>query len=318
MAKETVSGEALSEKRFKGRGHTGRRVKLSMQDKIYYGFTYGVITVLTLIVLYPLIYILSSSFSSASAVSQGRVVLWPVDFSVEGYRRVFAYSRVWQGYCNTIIYTLAGTAINVVITMTCAYPLARRGLPHKGFFTFLFTFTMMFGGGLIPTYLQVKALGMVNTVWALLIPGAMSVYQMIIARTFITNTIPDELLESAKVDGCSDFCFFFRFVLPLSKAVLAVIALQYAVGHWNNYFDAMIYLQNRDLYPLQIFLREILIMSQFDANDLIDAESSVAMAGMADLMKYALIVVSTAPILCIYPLLQKYFVKGVMIGSLKG
>lgn len=318
MTKEIALGEELSERRSKRRGHTGRKVKRSIGDNIYYGLTYGIITILTLIVLYPLIYILSSSFSSASAVSQGRVILWPVEFSLEGYRRVFGYSRVWQGYRNTIFYTLAGTAINVAITMTCAYPLARKGLPHKGFFTFLFTFTMMFGGGLIPTYLQVKALGMVNTVWALLIPGAMSVYQMIIARTFINNTIPDELLESAKMDGCSDVRFFFSFVLPLSKAVLAVIALQYAVGHWNNYFDAMIYLQKRSLYPLQIFLREILIMSQFDANDLIDAESAVAMAGMADLMKYALIVVSTVPILCIYPLLQKYFVKGVMIGSLKG
>ena len=202
--------------------------------------------------------------------------------------------------------------------MMCAYPLARRGLPHKGFFTFIFTFTMIFGGGLIPSYLLNKDLGLVNTFWVMIIPGAMAVYQMILARTFIANTIPEDLIESAKLDGCSDIRFFWQFVLPLSQAVIAVIALQYAVGHWNSYFNAMIYLQNNKLYPLQIFLREILIMSQMDSSDFMDDETAVAIQGMAELIKYALIVVSTAPILCLYPFLQKYFVKGVMIGSLKG
>ncbi len=293
-------------------------IKHSTSDRVFYTITYIIIGLLTVCVLYPLIYILSSSFSSASAVSSGKVVLWPVDFSLDGYQKVLEYKRVWIGYRNTIFYTIAGTFISLFITLICAYPLARKGLPHKGLFTFLFTFTMMFGGGLIPTYLLVKDLGMVNTVWSILIPGAMSVYQMIIVRTFIVNTIPDELLESAKMDGCSDFRFFWQFVIPLSQAVIAVVALQYAVGQWNSYFNAMIYLQDNNLYPLQIFLREILIMSQMDASDFVDDETAVAIQGMADLIKYALIVVSTVPILCIYPALQKYFVKGIMIGSLKG
>ena len=295
-----------------------QRIKLCTSDRIYYTIAYTILTLLTLIVLYPLIYIVSASFSSGEAVTMGRVVLWPVDLSIEGYKKVFAYSDVWIGYKNTIFYVIVGTAINVFMTLICAYPLARKGLPHKGFIMFLFTFTMMFGGGLIPTYLVVNSLGMVNTIWSMLIPGAMAVYQMIITRTFFQNTIPDELLESAKIDGCNDFLFFFRFTLPLSQAVIAVISLQYAVGHWNTYFNALIYLQNKNLYPLQIFLRQILVMSQFEAQDIMDEETASILQGMKDLIKYALIVVSTVPILCVYPFLQKYFVKGVMIGSLKG
>ncbi len=291
---------------------------MSRSDKIFYAFTYTFLFLATLSVLYPIIYILSASFSSGDAVTSGRIVLWPVDFGIEGYKRVFTYDRVLIGYRNTIFYTVVGTFINVLMTLICAYPLSRKGLPHKGFFMFLFTFTMMFGGGLIPTYLLVRSLNMVNTIWAVMIPGAMGVYQMIIVRTFFVNTIPDELLESSKIDGCSDFRFFSDFVVPLSKAVIAVISLQYAVGHWNSYFGPMIYLQNKNLYPLQIFLREILIMSQIDAQDIVDDETAVAIQGMANLIKYSLIVVSTAPILCIYPMIQKYFVKGVMIGSLKG
>ena len=294
------------------------RRRISSGDRRFYTIVHIILIFLAMIVLYPLLYILASSFSSASAVSQGKVFIWPVDFSLAGYKRVFEYERVWVGYRNTIFYTIVGTVVNVAMTLICAYPLARKGLPHKGLFSFLFTFTMMFGGGLIPTYLVVRSLGMVNTIWAMIIPGALSVYQMIIVRTFIMNTIPDELLESAKLDGCDDFRFFFQFVLPLSMAVIAVIALQYAVGHWNNYFTAMIYLNNDRLYPLQVFLREILIMSQMDASDFVDEETAVAIQGMADLIKYSLIVVSTVPILCAYPFLQKYFVKGVMIGSLKG
>lgn len=259
-----------------------------------------------------------ASFSSSHAVTQGKVLLLPVDFSLAGYKQVFSYSRVYTGYRNTIFYTVVGTFINVFMTLICAYPLARKGLPHKGFFTFLFTFTMIFSGGLIPTYLVVKNVGMLNTVWALLIPGAMSAYQIIITRTFLMNTIPEELLDSTKIDGCDDFRFFTEFVLPLSKAIIAVISLQYAVRHWNSYFSAFIYITNRNLHPLQVFLREILILSQMDAEDYVDPETAVAIQGMRDVIKYALIVVATVPILCAYPFLQKYFVKGVMIGSLKG
>ena len=294
------------------------KVKLPREDRVFYFFTYAIIIVLTLSVLYPMIYILSSSFSSGQAVSSGKVVFFPVDFSIEGYKRVFENSRVYIGYRNTIFYTVVGTLINISMTLFCAYPLSRRELPGNKYFMYLFVFTMYFSGGMIPTYLLVRDLGMINKVWALLIPGAFSVYQMIITRTFIQSTIPEEMLEAARIDGCDDFRYFLQFVLPLSKAVIAVITLQYAVGHWNSYFSAFIYLTDKNLYPLQVFLREILVMNQIEASDFTDPETAAIMQGMADLLKYSLIVVATAPILCIYPFIQKYFVKGIMIGSIKG
>ena len=294
------------------------KVKRSMDDRIYYAVSYGIVFLLTIIVLYPLIYILSCSFSSANAVSTGKVVLWPVDLSVMGYEKVFENKRVWIGYRNTILYTTIGTLINVSMTLICAYPLARRRLPHKGFFTFLISFTMLFNGGMIPTYLVMRDLHILNTLWVMVLPGAIGVSQMIVTRTFIMSTIPDELLEATQIDGCNDFQFFWQFVLPLSKAVIAVIAMQYAILHWNSYFNAFIYLSDDKKYPLQIFLREILVMSNIDVSDIADPETAIAMQGMADLLKYSLIVVATVPILCVYPFVQKYFVKGVMMGSLKG
>ena len=293
-------------------------MRLPLEDKVYYTIIYIVSFLLLIVVLYPIIFIVSASFSSPFAVSTGQVTLLPVDSGLQGYKAVFKDSRILTGYRNTIFYTVVGTLINVTMTLICAYPLARKRLPHRGVFTFFITFTMLFHGGMIPNYLLLRNLRMLNTVWALLIPGAISVYSMIITRTFIQNSIPDELLEATQIDGCSDFMYFFLFVLPLSKAVIAVIAMQYAVGHWNAYFNAFIYLTKQSLYPLQIFLREILVMNQIAASDIVDPEAAVAMQGMADLLKYSLIVISTAPILCIYPFFQKYFVKGVMIGSLKG
>ena len=293
-------------------------VQRSRDDKLFYSISYAFVILLTLIVLYPLIFIVSASFSSANAVSSGRVALFPVEPSIMGYQRVFENERVWTGYANTILYTGLGTLINVFMTLICAYPLARKKLPHKGFFTFLFTFTMLFSGGMIPSYLVMRDLKILNTVWVMVLPGAIGISQMIVTRTFLRSTIPDELLEATQIDGCNDFRFFTMFVLPLSKAVIAVIAMQYAIGHWNSYFNAMIYLSDSSKYPLQIFLREILIMNDIDTSDIVDEELAIAMQGMADLLKYALIVVATAPILCIYPFVQKYFVKGVMMGSLKG
>lgn len=291
---------------------------LSWRDKFFYQLINVLVLLLTLAVLYPLIYILSSSFSSPAAVSAGKVVLFPVDLSIRGYQAVFEYQPVYTGYANTILYTVAGTAINISMTMIAAYALARKTLPGRGFFTFLFTFTMLFSGGLIPNYLLMRQIGVINTRWAMLLPGMISAHNLIVTRTFIQNTIPDDLLEAAQIDGCNDFKFFFMFVLPLSKAVLAVITLYYAVAHWNAYFHAFIYLNKRSLYPLQIFLREILIMNSVDTEMVMDTQLQEAMQGMTDLLKYSLIVVSTAPILCVYPFLQRYFIKGVMIGSLKG
>ena len=300
------------------RAHRVSGDRTTRRDRFFYGLINVLLLLLTLVVLYPLVYIVSSSFSSPAAVSAGKVVLWPVDFSLRGYQAVFDYQPVYTGYANTIFYTVFGTLINVVMTISAAYALARKSLPGRGFFSFLFTFTMLFSGGLIPNYLLMKDLGIINTRWAMLLPGAISAYNLIVTRTFIQNTIPDELLEAAQIDGCSDIQFFFRFVLPLSKAVLAVITLFYAVGHWNAYFNAFLYLNKRSLYPLQIYLREILIMNSVDAEMVEDTELQQAMQGMADLLKYSLIVVSSAPILCAYPFLPRYFIKGVMIGSLKG
>lgn len=290
---------------------------LGKQDRLFYGVVNGVMTLLLLAVVYPLIYMLSASFSSPGAVSTGRVVLWPVEPTLRGYAAVFSYKPVFIGYRNTLFYTAVGTALNVAVTLMAAYPLARRDLVGRGILMKLFTFTMVFSGGMIPTYLLVGALGLVNTVWSQLIPGMISVYNMIIARTFISD-IPGELLEAAKIDGCSDLRFFMEMVIPLSKAVIAVLALYYAVSHWNTYFKAFLYLSNQQLFPLQLFLRQILVMNSVDSDLLMDPEMQEAIQGMRELLKYALIVVSTVPILCVYPFVQRYFIKGVMIGSVKG
>lgn len=297
---------------------TRKKIEMPMDDKIYFTFAYLYIILLLIVVMYPVIFILSASFSSPNAVSTGKVVLWPVEPSLEGYTTVFKNPRVMIGYRNTVFYTVVGTLINVFMTLICAFPLARKKLPHRNFFTFLFAFTMIFSGGMIPNYLLMRDLNILNRVWVMLIPGAISVYSMIVTRTFFISTIPDELIEATQIDGCNDFRFFVQFALPLSKAIIAVISMQYAVGHWNSYFNAFIYLSDKNLYPLQIYLREILIQSKIDLSDIVDPEMAIAKQGLADLLKYSLIVVATAPILCIYPFIQKYFVQGIMIGSLKG
>lgn len=296
------------------------RMRLSASDRIYYAFTYAVIIFLTVVVVYPLVYVLSSSFSSGQAVTNGRVVLFPVEFSVESYRKVFEYRDVWVGYRNTILYTALGTLWNVCMTCSAAFALSKPRLPGRGWLTFAFAFTTLFSGGLIPAFLLIRSLGMMNSLWVMIIPGSISVYNMIITRTFFQNNVPHELSEAALVDGCSDFRFFFKILLPLSKAVLAVITLYYAVGHWNSYFNAMIYLNKRTMWPLQLFLREILIQNQFSAEMLntMTQEEALKLQGMSDLLKYAFIVVATVPILLVYPFIQKYFTRGVMMGSLKG
>ena len=240
----------------------------------------------------------------------------PVDFSLKGYTAVLKYKDVWIGYRNTIFYTVAGTLLNIGMTMVCAYPLSRKRLHGKGPIMFLFTFTMLFGGGMIPNYILMRNLKIMNTVWVMLLPGCMSVYNMIVARTYIQSNIPDELLEASKMDGCGDTRFFFQIVLPLSKAVVAVLTLWYAVGHWNSYFNAFLYLSDKELFPLQLFLKNVLVQNDFAT--MIDPELAEQMTEMRNLIKYALIVVSTAPLFAFYPFVQKYFVKGVMIGSVKG
>ena len=292
--------------------------KYSLNDTFFYFFTTLILTFFFLLVLYPCIYVVSASFSAGTAVQSGKVILFPVDFSLEGYRTVFHTQTVWLGFKNSLFYTLIGTMINITMTLVAAYCLSRHDLYGRNFIMLLFTFTMFFNGGMIPHYMLVQKLGLLNTVWALLIPGAIGVYNLIVCKTFIQNTIPNDLLEAAQIDGCSDFMYFIRIVLPLSKAIIAVLVLFYGVRHWNAYFNAMIYLNDKSLYPLTLFLREILMADQIDPSTVADPEMQAKLAQSAGVIKYALIVVSMVPVLLIYPFIQKYFVKGVMIGSVKG
>ena len=276
-----------------------------------------IMSIIGIIMLYPLLIVVSTSFSSASAVISGKVWLFPVDFSLEGYKAVFRTNDVLIGYRNSLFYMVVGTVINLFMTLITAYPLSRDDLVGQGIIMKLFTFTMIFGGGMIPNYLLMKDLGFLNTVWAMLIPGAISVYNMIITRTFIKSNIPKEMLEAAQIDGCSDIQYFIKMVLPLSGAVIAVITLYYAIGHWNAYFSAFMYLNDKELYPLQIFLKNILVSNQVEADMIVD-EQVQSVEGIAEVLKYSLIVVAVVPVMIIYPFVQKHFVKGVMIGAVKG
>lgn len=295
-----------------------RHIRASKGDRIFNVVAYTTITLLTIIVIVPLMNVLASSFSAASAVTAGRVWFWPVNATLENYKTILSYKSVWLGYRNTIFYTVAGTAINIAMTLICAYPLSQRSFSGRKFLSFVFFVPMIFNGGMIPHYMLMRDIKLLNTVWAVLLPGAISVYNMIVTRTFIQSTIPEEMAEAARIDGCSPARYFVSFILPLSKTIIAVIGMYYAVAHWNSYFNAFLYLNDRELYPLQLYLREILINSQFDAGSITDPEIIEMMQGLADTLKYVIIVVSTLPLMMVYPFVQKYFVKGVMIGSVKG
>ncbi|SDS46645.1 carbohydrate ABC transporter membrane protein 2, CUT1 family [Paenibacillaceae bacterium GAS479] len=293
-------------------------IRESSGDRIFMLLVYAFLTFVLLIVLVPLLYILSSSFSSPQSVVSGKVWLWPVDFTLDGYKAVLNNPQIGIGFMNSLFYTVAGTIINVALTVMLAYPLSRRTFYGRNFFMVLLVITMMFEGGLIPYYLVVKNLELLDTRWAMILPGALAVFQVIIARTFFQTTIPNELAEAADLDGCNDLRFIFSIVLPLSKPILAVMTLMYAVGHWNAYFDALIFLRSPDLFPLQIVLRNVLILNTVDASMIANADQMMAQQGLKDLLKYSLIVVASGPVLILYPFVQKYFVQGVMIGSLKG
>jgi putative aldouronate transport system permease protein len=290
----------------------------STGDRVFTICNYVLLSLFFLIILYPLIYILSASISDPSAVVAGKVWLWPVHPNLMGYEAVFKHKLIGSGFLNSFYYTTLGTVINVVMTLLAAYPLSRRDLYGKNVIMFLFVFTTMFSGGLIPAYLIVKDLNMLNTIWAMVLPGALSVWNVIITRTYLQTSIAPEMLEAAQIDGCNDFKFVWTIVIPLSGPILAVITLFYAVGNWNQYFSALIYLDKQNLYPLQIVLREILIQNDINALMLTDVQDVARREALRVLLKYSLIVVSTVPLLAVYPFVQKHFVKGVMIGSLKG
>jgi len=293
-------------------------VKEPRQDKAFNVVNYFVLSIFLLVVLYPLVFIISASISSPIAVSSGEVWLWPVDITFNGYQAVIEYRTIVTGFLNSLFYAGVGTVINVSMTLLAAYPLSRRDLYGKNVLMFFFAFTLLFGGGLIPTYLVVKELGLLDTRWALILPTAMAVWNMIITRTFYQVTIPNELHEAARMDGCNDFHFFWRIVIPLSKPIIAVNALLYAVGHWNQFFNALIYLTDQALFPLQLVLREIVIQNRIDPGAMVDASELARRQELRDLLKYSLIVIALIPPLIAYPFVQKHFVKGIMIGSLKG
>ena len=272
-----------------------------------------------LVVTIPLIYIIANSFSSASAVSGGRVLLWPIEPSLKAYKVAFGDPQIMQGYLNSFIYAIGGTLISVTLTIAIAYPLSRRTFFGRNVIMSVLIFTMLFSGGLIPTYLVVQDLGMLNTRWAMVIPSAIGVWQVIIARTFFRSTIPDELYEAATIDGASDLRFLWSIVLPLSKPVIAVIALMYAIFQWNSYFDALVYLKDPSLYPLQIVLRNVLILNTVAGGSTTqNLAQQLDQQQLANVLKYALIVISSLPVLIIYPFVARHFTKGVMVGAVKG
>lgn len=294
------------------------RIKDPLGDRIFMGINYLFLVLVLIIVAYPLLYIVSSSFSSSRAVTSGQVWLLPVDFNIKAYISIFKSTQLMIGFYNTIFYTVAGTAINVTLTVMLAYPLSRRSFYGRGAIIIFMMITMFFDGGLIPTYLLMKDLQLLDTRWAMLLPGALAVFQVIVARTFFQSSIPDELREAAEVDGCKDIRYLVSVVLPLSKPILAVMTLMYAVGHWNAYFDALIYLRSENLFPLQYVLRNMLILNAADPAMLANTSQQMRDQGFEQVLKYALIVVASIPILMMYPFVQRHFVKGVMVGSLKG
>lgn len=293
-------------------------MKETFTDRLVGGIIYAILTVILLIILYPLVFVVSASISDPLSVTKGEMWLFPKNLSFIGYELIFANKEIWIGYKNTIIYTVVGTSVNLIMTIMAAYPLSRKDFAGRNVITGYIVFTMFFSGGLIPTYLLVKNLGMINSMWALIIPGAVSVWNIIIMRTFFQTSIPNEIQESAAIDGCSNLQTLWKIVLPLSMPVIAVIILFYSVGHWNAYFNALIYLNDRDKYPLQLFLREILIKSEVD-NMAGGMDLSVQKHLMeAEAIKYAIVIVANLPVLAVYPFLQKYFTKGFLVGAIKG
>ena len=304
------------------RNKRGKRSSMKSVDDSIFNSAVMVITVsFFLIIAVPLIYVVSSSFSDADAVITGKVFLWPVDPTLEGYIHILEYKPIWIGYRNTVMYTVVGTSVNLVVTLLAAYALSRKELMGRGFFTFLFAFTMFFSGGLIPLYMVVKQLTLLNKMWALILPYACNVYNIVIARTYFQTSIPEELREAAMIDGCTNVRLFLKIILPLAKPIIVVLILFYAVGHWNSFFSALIYISDIDKMPLQIFLRNILLLDQFTDLAGLDAESYAYLSYLVRLkesMKFGIIVVSTLPLLILCSSMQKFFVKGMMIGAIKG
>lgn len=296
-----------------------KMMRMSAGDRRMHLFVSAALLAVLVVTVYPVYFVLIASVSNATDLANGKVWLVPSGFHLDGYRRIFAYGELWRGYANTLIYTASGTALSLVVTISGAYVMSRRECMLNGPLMLFFTVPMFFSGGLIPTYMLINALGLRNSPLVLILPGCFGVYNMIIARTFFQNSIPSELREAAFIDGSSELRFFMKIALPLSKAIISVIGLYVAVGIWNDYFNALIYISDRRYIPLQLVLREILISNSFDTSVSGSMNNSVIeQQRLRDLVKYCVMVVSTVPMICIYPFIQKYFEKGVMIGSIKG
>ena len=289
-------------------------------DRIFFALDYAVLVFVVLVVVYPLIYVLSCSFSDPLAVMESKVVLWPVNISLQSYKQVFEYTPIWIGFRNSIAYTVIGTSLNLVLTMLLAFPLSARELPGKKIVLGLLTFTMLFNAGTIPNYIWMRNLGLIDNFWVLILPCGLTAYNVFVTRTYMQNTLTEELREAAEIDGCSDFRFFLQIALPLSGAIVAVMMLFYGTVHWGEYFNALIYIRSKELYPLQIFLRNILIANNIEGDLLgsLDPEEAALREALQETLKYGIIVVSSLPMMLLYPFVQKFFVKGVMIGAVKG
>ena len=294
------------------------KVRRATGDLVFDLINTSLLGVLLIVVLYPLLYVVCASLSDPESVLQGSMWLLPKGFTLDAYKRVFENNDILIGYRNTVLYTLVGTAVNLIMTICAAYPLSRKDFYGRNAMTVFIAFTMFFNAGLIPNYIVITGLGLRNSFWVMIIPGAVTVMNLIIMRTFFQNSIPEELYEAAFMDGCTNIQALFRIVLPLSRPVIAVMVLFYGVMHWNAFFNALIYLTDRSKYPLQLILREILIQNRI--SDMIDAssESIYRQQLLYETLKYAVIIVSSLPVLAIYPVLQRHFVKGVMVGAIKG
>lgn len=296
----------------------GKYLKKSGADKTFDVINTLLLIFSLLIVLIPLLHVVAQSFSSPNEVIAGRVFIIPRSPSLQAYKEIFRSKMLLSGYGNSILYTVLGTIVNLVMTIICAYPLSRKDFLGRKWIMWLFVFTMIFSAPLIPTYLNIRNLGLLDSIWVMLLPGAINVYNMVVARTFFMSTIPDEMIEAAELDGACDLQIVWHLVLPLSKSILAVLTLFYAVGHWNSYFDAFIYLSSENKLPLQVVLRNILAnakMIEEMANATVEQSQRL---GMVEVLKYAVIVFGSLPVIMLYPFVQKHFVKGVMVGSLKG
>lgn len=301
-------------------------IKESSIDKLFNIINIIFLCLVLLIVAYPIYFIIIASVSSPSAVNFGEVWLWPKGFTLKGYEFVIQNEKLWIGYKNTIILTIVGTSINLLLTLSGAYALSKSNLPGIRFIMFMLTFTMFFGGGLIPTYILVSSLRLRNTLWALIIPTAVSMYNIVLTRTYFLKNIPQELIQAAKIDGCSEIRAFISVVLPLSGPIIATMGLFYGIGHWNQFFQALLYISKEELYPLQLILREILLIGNTVVTDMLKNAPQTGenlkyisqMMERAEILKYAVIIVASAPVLMVYPFLQRFFMKGIMVGSLKG